>query len=132
MRASKIIIRKKRKFSEEFKRSLVSEFERGKFSVPQLERLHHISSTVIYRWIYKFSIFNERGYRVIEMEKSSEHKLKQLEQQVKDLESLLGRKQLKIDYLEKLIDIAKEEFDIDIKKKDNTSQSAGSEKTKTK
>jgi transposase-like protein len=132
MRATTRIIRKKRKFSEEFKQSLVLEFERGKFSVPQLERIHCISSSVLYRWIYKFSTFNEKGYRVIEMEKSSEHRLKQLEQQVKDLEGLLGRKQIKIDYLEKLIDIAKEEFDIDIKKKDNTSQSAGSEKTKIK
>ncbi len=132
MRATQRVIRKKRKFSEEFKRSIVSEFESGKFSVCQLERLHHISSSIIYRWIYKFSIFNERGYRIIEMKTSSTQKLKELEQQVKDLEGLLGKKQIKIDYLEKLIDIAKDEFDIDIKKKDNTSQSAGSEQIKRK
>ena len=37
-----------------------------------------------------------------------------------------------IDYLEKMMEIAKDELDIDIKKNFNTSQSTGSGKTKKK
>jgi len=132
MKANIKLINKRRRYSDDFKRSLVSDFEKGNYSVPQLERLHNIPNTTIYNWIYKFSTFNEKGFRVIEMKESSTTKLRQLEQRIKDLEQIVGRKQIKIDYLEKMIDIAKEEFDIDIKKKHNTPQSTGSEKTKEK
>ena len=126
MRANIRLINKHRHYTKEFKESLVKEFERGQLSVSQLGKLHNISSTIIYRWIYKFSTFNEKGFRVIEMKSSSLSKLKELEQKVKDLERAVGQKQIKIDYLEKMIDIAKEELDIDIKKNFSTPQSIGS------
>jgi len=132
MKANLKLIKKRRQFTEEFKRSMVSEFESGKFSVSQLERLYKISSSVIYRWIYKFSTFNEQGSRIIEMKESSSVKMKSLEQRISELERMVGQKQIKIDYLEKMIDIAKEELDIDIKKNFNTPQSTGSEGIKKK
>jgi len=132
MRANLTKIRKRRNYTDEFKKELVNGFESGKFSVSQLEKLYGIRSTVIYRWIYKFSTFNEKGIRVVEMKQSSSLKLKELAQKVKDLERIVGQKQIKIDYLEKMIDIAKDEFDIDIKKKHNTPQSAGLKKIKRK
>ncbi|MBS4040626.1 MAG: transposase, partial [Flavobacteriales bacterium] len=60
-------IRKCRLYSEEFKREIVSLFESGKLSVLQIEKVYGISNSIIYRWIYKFSTFNERGSRVVEM-----------------------------------------------------------------
>ena len=125
-------LRKQRHYSEDFKKMLVSLFERGEYSVLQLEKLYGVGNPTIYKWIYKFSIFNEKGIRVVEMAKSSSLKLKELSKKVKDLEQIVGQKQIKIDYLEKMIDIAKDEFDIDIKKKHNTPQSTGLEKTKKK
>ena len=58
-------IRKQRRYSEEFKKRLVLDFESGRFSVPQLERLHGVGNSIIYSWIYKFSTFNAEGYRVV-------------------------------------------------------------------
>ena len=132
MRANLKQIRKHRLYSDEFKKEIVSIFESGKYSVPQLEKLYGISSTVIYRWIYKISTFNEKGFRVIEMKSSSMTKLKELEQKIKALEQAVGQKQIKIDYLEKMIEIAKEELNIDIKKNYSTPQSTGSALTKKK
>lgn len=132
MKANLKLIKKKRYFSEDFQRELVTEFEKGKYSIPQLSKLHGISNSVLYRWVYKFSIFNERGYRIIEMNQSSTSKLKQLEQRIKELERTVGQKQIKIDFLDKMIDIAKEELDIDIKKNYSTSQSSGSGRTNKK
>lgn len=132
MKANVRSIRKQRKYSEEFKRRLVSDFEKGKFSVPQLEKLHGVPHATIYRWIYKFSIFNESGFRVIEMKDSSNKKMKELEARVKELERTVGRKQIMIDYLEKMMEIAKDELDIDIKKNFGTPQSTGSGKTNKK
>jgi transposase-like protein len=132
MKANLKNIRKSRRYSEDFKREIVSVFESGKFSVPQLEKLYGIHNVTIYNWIYKFSTFNEKGFRVIEMKESSIDKLKQLELKVKELEQIVGQKQIKIDYLEKMIDIAKDDLNIDIKKNYNTPQSTGSETIKKK
>lgn len=130
MKASIKPIRKKRLYSEEFKRRLVEEFETGKFSVLQLEKLHGISNNLIYNWIYKYSTFNERGCRIMDIKKSSRSRIKDLENRIKELERMVGQKQIKIDYYEKMIEIAKEELDIDLKKNFDTPQSIGSGKTK--
>ena len=116
-------IRKMRKYSEEFKKDLVQKFEQGKFSVCQMERLYGVTNNTIYRWIYKYSTFNEKGYRIIEMKKSQTNKVKELEDRIKELERLLGRKQIEIDYLETMMEVAKEELDIDIKKNFGTPRS---------
>jgi transposase-like protein len=132
MKANVKLISKQRKYSEEFKKSIVNDFESGKFSVPQLERLHKLNKRSIYNWIYKYSRSNERGQRIVEMKDSSTQKLKALEQRIKELEQTVGKKQIQIDYLEKMIDIAKTELDIDIKKNSNTPQSSGSSATRRK
>lgn len=116
-------LRRRRVYSEEFKKQIVSDFETGKFSVCQLEKLHGISNVSIYGWIYKYSTFNEKGYHIVEHHSSSKKKLEDLEAKVKNLEAALGRKQIMIDYLETMIDVAKDELDIDIKKNYSTPQS---------
>lgn len=129
MKANLRKLQKHRVFSEEFKREIVSLFESGKFSVIQLEKLYGISNPTIYRWIYKFSTFNEKGVRIVEMKESSSNKLKELERKIKELEQIVGQKQIKIDFLEKMIDIAKDEMQIDIKKNCATPPSNGSATT---
>jgi transposase-like protein len=116
MKSNLKVLKKHRIYSKEFKLQLVNEFESGKFSVPQLEKLYGISNTTIYSWIHKFSTFNEKGTRIVEMKQSSTTKLKELAQKVKELEQIVGKKQIQIDYLEKMIDIAKDDLNIDIKK----------------
>ena len=126
------LIKKHRQFSEAFKKQIVKDFESGKFSVPQIERLHSISNKSIYKWIYKFSTFNQQGYRIVEMKRSTTAKVKDLENRVKELEQAVGQKQIMIDYLEKMMEIAKDELGVDVNKNFNTPQSPGSDKTKRK
>ena len=123
-------LRKQRLFSEEFKRTVVKEFESGQYSVIQLERLYKVKSAVIYRWIYKYSNFNEKSVRIVEMKESKTHRIKELEEKIKQLERMVGQKQLYIEYIEKMMEIAKDELGIDIKKNSNTPQSDGSGKIK--
>ena len=129
MKANIRTIRKKRVYTKEFKNQLVKEFESGKFSVLELERLYGVGNTLIYGWIYKMSTFNNKGYRVIEMKDSAQKKVKDLENKIKELERMIGMKQIKIDFLEKMIEIAKDDFNMDIKKKLGTPQSGTSGKT---
>jgi transposase len=119
-----------RRFSEEFKRKLVVDYEKGVMSVVQIERFYGIRNALIYRWIYKYSTYNEKNIRIVEMKDSQTNKLKELEEKVKELERAVGQKQIMIDYLEKLIDLAKENYSIDIKKNSNTPLSGGSNPTK--
>lgn len=121
-------IRKNRVYTEHFKRQIVRDFESGRYSVLALSRLHGVCKVSIYRWVYKFSTFNESGYRVVEYKQSSMNKVKQLEKRIKELERMVGQKQIMIDYLEKMIEIAKDELDIDIKKNSDTPPSGGSGK----
>ena len=124
-------IRRIRKFSEDFKLKLVAEYERGIRSVPEMEKFYGIGNATIYSWIYKYSKYNQHSIQVVEMKDSQEFKLKQMEERIKELEQSVGRKQMNIDYLEKVIDLAKEEYNIDIKKNSNTPRSGGSKVTGT-
>ena len=125
----KITIQSRRIFSEEFKKTCVKEYESGQFSVLELSKLYRIKGVIIYRWIYKYSAYNKRRIKVVEMATSSKEKLKELQKRISDLERVVGQKQLNIDFLEKMIEIAKNEYGIDIKKNFNTPPSTGSEKT---
>lgn len=120
---------KRRKFAESFKRQIVREFESGRYSVLELSSLHKINFRLIYRWIYKYSNVNQKGYRIVEMSQSSTQKVKDLQDRIKELERIVGQKQIEIDYLDKLIDLAGEELGIDIKKNSATPQSNGSKPT---
>jgi len=55
--------------------------------------------------------------------KSETYRSKELEKQVKELEAALGRKQLEIDFLNKLIEQAGEVFKTDLKKNFSTPSS---------
>ena len=129
MKANLKRLRKQRKFSDEFKRSIVAEYESGRLSAAQLGRLHSLQEALVYRWIHKFSTFNIQGARIVEMKDSTSKRVRDLENKVKELERMVGQKQITIDYLEKMIEIAKDEFQIDIKKNYNTPQSTGSGET---
>lgn len=130
MRAKVTEIRKLRRYSEEFKKSIVASFERGEFSVLQLSKLYGIGDPTIYNWIYKFSNFNEKGCRIVEMKDSQQNKLKELSNKVKELEQIVGQKQIAIDYLEKMIELAKTDLNIDLKKNYNSKPLAGLNATK--
>ena len=132
MGIEKVKLNCKRVFSEDFKKSRVKEYEKGTHTVSELGKLFDIHPKVIYRWIYKYSLYNKKSYKIVEMSKSSTQKVKDLEKRIQELERIVGQKQLNIDYLEKLIEIADDELGIDIKKKQDTPQSSGSGKTKEK
>jgi transposase len=132
MKKSLVKVKTYRRFSEEFKLQMVKEYESGVMSVRQLGRAYHLKPQLIYNWIYKYSTFNEKSIKVVEMSESSSEKMKALEVKVKELEQMVGRKQIKLEFMEKMAEIAKERYNIDITKNSFTPPSDGSEKTKKK
>ena len=123
---SKLKIRKVRFFSEALKKKIVSDLEKGELSVPRMAKLYGVHFQTIYNWLYKYSPHHQKGIRqVVEME-SEEKKRAKLEQQYADLLGKYGQKQLEVEYLTKLIEIASRELGVDIKKNFLTSASNGS------
>ena len=118
-------IRKKRKFSEDFKLKVVKHYESGQYSVYEMEKIYDIPNASIYNWIYKYSKYNKHSIQVVEMKDSQAHKINEMEARIRELEQTVGQKQMNIDYLEKMIDLAKEHYDIDIKKNSNTLHCGG-------
>ena len=88
-----------------------------------------VSTTAIYKWMAKYSLTYQRQHRIIVEKKSHQNKVKELERQLKELQAALGRKQMQVDYLEKLIDITESEQGLDIRKKGVQPPLSGSEST---
>jgi transposase len=63
------------------------------------------------------------------MKDSDSQKLNELQKRIEELESSLGRKQVHVEYLEKMIELAEKEYGIDIKKNSATPRSGGSGNT---
>ena len=122
----------KRVFSEEFKKARVLDYEKGQQTVQELCALLQLRHSVVYRWIRKYSIYNQKKVRIVEMEESSSKKIKELQGRIKELERMVGLKQINIEFLEKLIELAQEELNIDIKKNYSTRRSDGLPTTKDK
>ena len=125
----KLEIRQRRIFSEEFKKARVKELVEKRISMKQLQRMYEVSSKSIYRWLYKYSVHHDqKTILVVQMESEAE-KNKYLLQQVADLERIVGRKQMEIDFLNKLLEIGSEELGFDLKKNFSTRLSNGSDKS---
>ena len=122
-------IKRRRNFSEDFKLKIVKDYESGQYSVFEMEKIYDIPNSSIYNWIYKYSKYNKKSIQVVEMKDSQFEKMKQMEARIKELEQAVGQKQMNIDYLEKMIDLAKEHYDIDIKKNSNIPHSGGFKNT---
>lgn len=117
--------RKRRRFSDSFKREKVEEIDRGKVTVAELSREYEVSTTSIYKWIDKFSN-REKKERLIMETESDTRKLKAYKERIAELERLLGQKQIELEYKEKMIELAEELYDIDIKKNCTTQRSDSS------
>jgi transposase len=109
-------IKTKRVFSESIKRQAVKEFETGQYTVLELSKLYVVKGQTIYNWIKKYSPANGPQLRVVEMADSTDSKIKKLQAQVAELERQVGKKQLQIEFYEKMLSLAKEEYGIDLKK----------------
>lgn len=122
--------RQNRYFSEEFKRQKASDIEKKLFSIGQVSRQYQVSRTSIYKWLEKYSPMRKKQEKMVYESDSDTLKIKQMQERIKELERAVGQKQLKIDFLEKMIEIAGEDLKVDIKKKVSTKLSGGSDQTK--
>lgn len=125
-------LKKRRYFSEAFKKQKVAEITSKKLTIRELSSIYEIQHQIIYRWINKYYQPKENNVRMnFELETEAQKTLF-YKQRVAELERIVGTKQIEIEFLERLIEVASEELSIDLKKNFSTILSNGSEKTQTK
>ena len=117
--------RQVRYFNETFKRLKVSEIERNILSIAELCREYQVSRAAVYKWIYKYSSMRKREIKQIIEPESETRKVLLLTQEVRELQRIIGEKQLKMDFLEKIIELTEKEYGFDIKKKFAVKPSCG-------
>ena len=109
--------RQNRYFSEDFKRKKVSELDRNLTTIAEVCREYQVSAPAVYKWIYAYSTMRKKGLKQVIEAKSDSKKIIALREEMKELQRIIGEKQVKLDFQEKLISLAEREYKIDIKKK---------------
>jgi len=114
-----------RHFSDDFKKKKVRELERNITSIPDICRTYSVSRTSVYKWIYKYSVMAKKQIKQVVEAKSDTKKIKALEERIKELERIIGQKQLLLEFKDKMIEIAEADYGVDIKKKVGSRLSSG-------
>ena len=126
----KTSLRPIRQFSEGVKRQTVKDIEQGKCTVLEASRELLVSIQSVYVWIYKYSGYLQKNKKLVIEDKSESYQTKLLEAKLKEAEAALGRKQMELDLLNKLIELAGAELHVDLKKSFSSRVSNGTETTR--
>jgi transposase len=128
---TRYVKRTQKDYSMSFKLQLVQEIERGQLTVTEAAKKYGIQNrTTVVQWLRKFGNFDWENKTPFTMSKSPEQKIMELEAKVKLLEkqkSFLERQAFVADkkaiIFDMMIDIAEEEYKIDIRKNSPPEQS---------
>ena len=122
-------LRTRRTFSEALKRRLVDDIVQKRATVLQVSRAYEVSRSAVYKWLRQYRPLAGSAVKMVVEMDSESYRTKELLQRVAELERHLGQKQLQIDYLEKLIELAGEHLGQDLKKTFDAKRSNGSDTT---
>ena len=118
-------LKRNRYFSTDFKKKRVEEIEKNLVTVSDICKTHKVSRTSVYKWLYKYSDMAKKQVKQVVEAKSDTKKIQLLQDKIKELERIVGQKQILIEFQEKMIEIAESTYKIDIKKKSSSKRSSG-------
>jgi transposase len=125
--------KKQQYYSEEFKWQVVQDVLEGKYSKEEARRIHNISSNcaVLY-WMRKYSGNNNYRQGGVPLDKVSQmnnmKELSEKDKRIKELEEELNREKLRADLWQKMVEVAENQLNLDIRKKYGAKQSIPSKK----
>lgn len=117
--------RHNRHFSEEFKRKKVQELEHKVVTITELCKEYELSRNSLYLWMHMYSKKFKKGEQIRVETESDTRKIQELRKRIEELERIVGQKQLLIDFQTKVIDLAEQQYKVDIKKKLGEKLSSG-------
>lgn len=117
-------IKRNRVFSTAFKLSVVEEVLRGEASKYSICKKYSLTGSVLYSWLSIFA--PEVKYTPLEnkqpMEDPAVGELEFLKKQLREKELALKKEKMRGDFYQTMVEVAEEEFKIDIRKKAGTKQ----------
>ena len=114
------------RYSLSFQQKVVNEIESGELSIGDARRLYDIrGNETIQKWIRKLGK-NHLLSKVVRIEmKDEKDRVKELEKRIRELESALADEHIRNAVLESLVEIARDKYGIDLKKKSGQAPSKG-------
>lgn len=107
--------REQRFFSEAARKAIISEVDAG-LSIAEASRKYEVSQRSICTWRLKYSDSYIAPLRKVVEHQSDSQRNKQLQAELAEVYQLLGQTQAKNVLLEKVIDLANQEYSTDLKK----------------
>lgn len=108
--------RRRRRFTEDFKKSQVQLIEAGKLSVLEVSKLYQVRPNNVYNWVKKFGV-NPLQQQIIISDGSEVSRLKELERENKRLLEIIGKQQVELFYQRTVVELAKSKLGEDFEKK---------------
>lgn len=108
--------RRRRRFSESFRREQVGLIEKGELSIPEVCRLYEVSYTAVRRWVQKFGSV-PLAPRLLVQSSRDVDRLRDLEKENKKLKMIIGEQQVELLYKTALLGKAKLQLGEDFEKK---------------
>jgi transposase len=118
--------RQLRRFSEEFKKQKVQEIQSKSTTISEVCKAYEVADSNVRKWIAKYSSNYQKGIVTIVESESDTKKLIEAKKRIAELERLIGQKQIQLEFKDKMIELAEEYYQIDIKKKFESKPSSGS------
>jgi transposase-like protein len=126
---------KRRKYSDEFKWRVVHEVLSGNLTKEAARRVYGIKGkSAVLNWLRKFGGIESRNLAELQPLSKQEEKLRMKElsekdKRIKELEAELSRERLRADLWQKIVELAEEQLNIDVRKKFGAKPSIPSKKT---
>jgi transposase-like protein len=108
--------RRRRRFSEAFRKEQVALIESGKLTVIEVSRLYEVKPQNVRRWLDKYGT-KALPEPILIRSKSEVNRLRELERENRKLKEELGAEHMRTVYLEGLVALAKERLGEDFEKK---------------
>lgn len=108
--------RRRRRFTEEFRKEQVALIEGGEVTISEVARMYQVKSDNVRRWVKKFGK-TPLPEQIIIQSRKDYTRLAELEKENKKLKEVIGDQYIKINFLEKLVEIGREKLGDDFEKK---------------
>lgn len=119
------------RYSQTFRDAVISEVRRKELKIVQIAKLYGVTSKTIYEWMQKYEIptpEREVIYVDLKEKRSANDLIKKLESRINKLETALSDKVLENCALQGMINVAKDKYGIDLKKKTGMTESQKQER----
>lgn len=108
--------RRRRRFSETFRKEQVALIESGELTVMDVSKQYEVKAQNVRAWLKKFG--KKELPKTIMVTSSTEYnRIKNLEEEIRNLKELVGEQQVKLTVQEKILKKAEEKLGKDFEKK---------------